>query len=102
LSSCIGRTGLPGGEVVFDYLNPIASVDDARRCEAMHALEIKVARAGESIVSRFATPALLKKLSEFGFARIEDFGPQELADLIAPGSPRPASNVGGRIVVAGV
>jgi methyltransferase (TIGR00027 family) len=94
--------GLPGGEVAFDYSNPIASVDDAGRREAMKALETKVARAGENIVSRFATPALHKKLSELGFTRIRDYGPQELAELIAPGSPRPASNVGGRIVVAAV
>lgn len=94
--------GLPGGEVVFDYSNPIASVEDARRRAAMETLEAKVARAGEHIVSRFATPALHEKLAALGFTRINDFGPQELAALIAPGSPRPASNIGGRIVVAAV
>ena len=45
--------GLPGGEVAFDYSNPIASVDDARRREAMKALEMKVARAGENIAFAF-------------------------------------------------
>ena len=89
--------GLPGGEVVFDDSNPIVSVDDARRCAAMNALEMKVASAGEIIVSRFATSALHKKLTELGSTRIEDFGPQELADLFAPGAPRPASNRAGAL-----
>ena len=73
--------GLPGGaEVVFDYGEPADGLS-GRAAEAHRELAERVAAAGEPLRTRFAPEALHALLGELGFARLEDCGAVELAEL---------------------
>jgi methyltransferase (TIGR00027 family) len=89
---------LPGGaHVVFDYVNPAASVTEPGRRAAHEALAARVAAAGESIRNRFETDALRVRLRALGFREVEDFGWAEIAARFFPG--RPVSSGGGAHVL---
>jgi methyltransferase (TIGR00027 family) len=85
--------GLSGGaHVVFDYINPTASVTEPARRAAHEAVAARVAAAGESIRNHFDTDALHVRLKALGFRDVEDFGWAEIAARFFPG--RPASSGG--------
>ena len=81
---------LPGGsEVVFDYVNPAASVAPASRA-ANQALAERVAAAGEHFQSYFDTAPLCTKMSTTGFRHVDDIGPEKIAARFYPESERAA------------
>jgi methyltransferase (TIGR00027 family) len=92
--------GLPGGgEVVFDYVNPAASVAAASRA-ANQALAERVAAAGERFQSDFDTAPLCAKMSATGFRHVDDVGPDRIAARFYPESERAAPARGGHIMQA--
>jgi methyltransferase (TIGR00027 family) len=92
--------GLPGGaEVVFDYVNPAASIEPAGRA-AHQALAERVAALGERIQSYFDTEWLCSKLSGIGFRHVDDIGPAQLAARFFPEAERSAPARGGHIMRA--
>jgi methyltransferase (TIGR00027 family) len=94
--------GLPGGgEVVFDYVNPAASVAPAGRI-AHQALAERVAALGERIQSYFDTERLRAELSAIGFGHVDDIGPERLAARFFPEAERSATARGGHIMHAAV
>ena len=91
---------LPDGEVVFDYANPPEMIADPAMREHHKALAERVAAAGESFQSFFATPALHDRLRELGFSEIEDLGPNEIAARFFPDRASPARANGGHVIRA--
>jgi methyltransferase (TIGR00027 family) len=92
--------GLPGGgEVVFDYVNPAASIALAGRM-AHQALVERVAAVGERIQSYFDTERLRAELSAMGFGHVDDSGPERLAARFFPEAERSAPARGGHIMHA--
>jgi methyltransferase (TIGR00027 family) len=92
--------GLPGGgEVVFDYVNPAASIAPAGRI-AHQALAERVAAAGERFRSYFDTERLRAELSAIGFGHVDDVGPERLAARFFPESERSAPTRGGHVMHA--
>jgi methyltransferase (TIGR00027 family) len=92
--------GLPGGaDVVFDYVNPAASIEPAGRA-AHQALAARVAALGETIRSYFDTGRLCSELSAIGFHRVDDVGPAQLAARFFPEAERSAPGRGGHVMHA--
>jgi methyltransferase (TIGR00027 family) len=86
--------GLSGGaHVVFDYINPTASVIEPAQRAAHEAVAARVAAAGESIRNHFDSDVLHVRLKALGFCDVEDFGWAEIAARFFPG--RPVSSSGG-------
>jgi methyltransferase (TIGR00027 family) len=91
---------LPGGaEVVFDYVNPAASLAPAGRA-AHQALAERVASVGESIQSYFDTERLCAELRGIGFGAVDDIDPTRLAARFFPEAERSAPARGGHILHA--
>ena len=91
---------LPGGaEVVFDYVNPAASVAVASRA-ANQALAERVAAAGERFQSYFDTAPLCAKMRSIGFRHVNDIGPEKIAARFFPESERAAPTRGGHVMHA--
>jgi methyltransferase (TIGR00027 family) len=88
-----------GAEVVFDYVNPAASVAAASRA-AHQALAARVAAVGESLQSYFDTAALCTKLGATGFRRVDDVSPETIAARFYPASERATPARGGHIMYA--
>lgn len=78
--------GLRGGaHVVFDYVNPPASMTEPGR-RAMHeTLIARVAAVGENIRNHFDSDVLRGLLMALGFRDVEDFGWAEIASRFLPG-----------------
>jgi methyltransferase (TIGR00027 family) len=92
--------GLPGGgEVVFDYVNPAASIAPAGRI-AHQALAERVAAAGERFRSYFDTERLRAELRAIGFGHVDDVGPERLAARFFPEGERSAPTRGGHVMHA--
>ncbi|NOJ42364.1 class I SAM-dependent methyltransferase [Bradyrhizobium australiense] len=87
-----------GAEVVFDYVNPAASIAPAGRA-AHQALAERVAAIGERIQSYFDTAPLCERMRATGFRQIRDIGPAELADRFFPDAEQSAPR-GGHIMHA--
>jgi methyltransferase (TIGR00027 family) len=86
-----------GGEVVFDYAVPRASIPPDQRI-AFDALTARVAAAGEPFLSAFDPTQLGKDLRAAGFAAINDV---TLGDILAKHFPQRArSDARGHIVHA--
>ena len=86
--------GVPGGaHVVFDYVNPTASIAGAASRAAHEALAARVAALGETLQCYFDSAELGARLAELGFRDIEDLGPGQIAERFFPG--RVASSSGG-------
>jgi methyltransferase (TIGR00027 family) len=91
---------LPGGsEVVFDYVNPAASVAPASRA-ANEALAERVAAAGERFQSYFDTVPLCAKMLATGFHHVDDVGPDRIAARFYPESERAGPARGGHVMHA--
>jgi methyltransferase (TIGR00027 family) len=91
---------LPGGaEVVFDYVNPAASMTPARSAEHQ-ALVTRVAALGETIKSHFDTDVLRAELTALGFRDVDDLGPAQIATRFYPERANLSSRSGGHIVHA--
>ena len=90
-----------GGEVAFDYANPVADLADEASRQAHEILAARAAAAGEPLRTSFATSALHEKLRALGFRRIEDLGPDEIAARFFPGRAVPSRESGGHVVLAG-
>ena len=88
-----------GSEVVFDYVNPAASIAPASRA-ANQALAERVAAAGERFQSYFDTAPLCAKMSATGFRHVDDIGPDRIAARFFPESERAAPARGGHIMHA--
>jgi methyltransferase (TIGR00027 family) len=83
--------GLPGGaHVVFDYVNPTASVADPERRAAHEALSARVAAIGESIRNHFDSAVLHVRLKALGFREVEDLGWAEISARFFPGRATPS------------
>jgi methyltransferase (TIGR00027 family) len=91
---------LPGGEVVFDYANPVETIADPASRELHERLSQRVAAAGEAFRSYFETPALHEKLRALGFGEIEDLGPNRIAARYFPERAAPGRTSGGHVVRA--
>jgi methyltransferase (TIGR00027 family) len=79
---------LPGGaHVVFDYVNPPASVIDPDRRAEHEALAARVAAIGESIRNHFDSAELHVQLKALGFRNVEDLGWAEISARFFPGRP---------------
>jgi methyltransferase (TIGR00027 family) len=90
--------GLPGGaHVVFDYVNPTASIAEPGPRAAHESLSARVAALGEAIQCRFDTEQLRARLAALGFRETEDLGPGQIAARFFPG--RVASSGGGAHVL---
>ncbi|MFZ1962888.1 MAG: SAM-dependent methyltransferase [Roseiarcus sp.] len=94
-----------GGEVVFDYSNPAASIAEGGWRRGHEIVTARAAAAGEPLQTFFATPALHERLRELGFRRIEDLGPDQIAARFvserAASSRASGGHVGGHVVLAG-
>ena len=90
-----------GGEVVFDYANPAASIAEGGWRRGHEIVSARAEAAGEPLRSAFATPALHEKLRERGFRSIEDLGPNEIAARFFPERAAPSRENGGHFVLAG-
>jgi methyltransferase (TIGR00027 family) len=90
-----------GGEVVFDYANPAASIAEGGWRRGHEIVSARAEAAGEPLRSAFATPALHEKLRELGFRSIEDLGPNEIAARFFPERAAPSRENGGHFVLAG-
>ncbi len=91
---------LPGGtEVVFDYVNPAASIAPAGRA-AHQALADQVASVGEKLQCYFDTERLCAELRGIGFRHVDDIEPTRLAVLFFPEAERSAPGRGGHIMHA--
>jgi len=91
---------LPGkADVVFDYVNPAASIPAAGRT-AHQALAARVAAAGERFQSYFDTPALCAKMNAAGFRHVDDIGPAEVATRFFPEAEQMAPTRGGHVMHA--
>jgi len=89
-----------GGEVVFDYSDPPASLEP--ETHASHqARAARVAALGEPFLSYFEPPDLRAELAGLGFDHIEDLGPRELVARHFPSAPAgPRSDRGGHVLFA--
>jgi len=76
-----------GGEVVFDYSDPVATLGSEAR--AAHAARAdRVAALGEPFLTYFEPAELHAELTALGFDRIDDLGPRALIErYIRPGAP---------------
>lgn len=91
---------LPGGaDVVFDYVNPAASIPAAGRT-AHQALAARVAAAGERFQSYLDTSTLCARMSAAGFRHVEDIGPVEIAARFFPEAEQTAPTRGGHVMHA--
>jgi methyltransferase (TIGR00027 family) len=92
--------GLAGGaEVVFDYVNPEASIAPAGRA-AHQALAERVAGSGESMQSYFDTAPLCERMRAAGFRHVDDIGPDRISARFFPESERAGPARGGHIMYA--
>lgn len=88
-----------GAEVMFDYVNPAASIAPAAR--AVHqTLADRVAALGERMQSYFDTAPLRARMRETGFRRVDDIGPSEIATRFFPEAERTAPTRGGHLMHA--
>ena len=93
--------GLPGGgEIVFDYANPIDSIADQAFRASHETLASSVRKAGETLQTFFDTAELVEKIGVLGFRDIEDFGPNEIAARFYPERVRPSRVNGAHILRA--
>jgi methyltransferase (TIGR00027 family) len=90
-----------GGEVVFDYSNPAASIAEGGWRRGHEIVTARAAAAGEPLRTSFATPALHEKLRELGFRSIEDLGPDEIMARFFPERAARSRENGGRFALAG-
>lgn len=88
-----------GAGVVFDYVNPPASVAPAGRA-ANQALAERVAAAGERFQSYFDTAQLSAKMRATGFRFVDDIAPERIAARFFPESERAAPTRGGHVMHA--
>lgn len=88
-----------GSEVVFDYVNPPASIAPAGRA-ANQALAERVAAAGERFRSYLDTAQLCAKIRAAGFRDVNDIGPEKIAARFFPESERAAPTRGGHVMHA--
>jgi methyltransferase (TIGR00027 family) len=90
-----------GGEVVFDYSDPPATLaHEARAAQAERARQ--VASVGEPFLTYFEPADLHAELAARGLSQIEDLGPQALVSrYFRPGAePDPARTRGGHVLFA--
>jgi methyltransferase (TIGR00027 family) len=66
-----------GGEIAFDYVEPVAGGADAQRL-AHEALAARVAAVGEPFRCELEPAALAADLRRLGFSTVEDLGPEDL------------------------
>ena len=92
--------GLPNGaHVVFDYGDPPASLlPEMRASHDQRAA--RVAELGEAWLNYFEADSLRVKLLGFGFRKIEDLGPRQIASTYFPSRAIAAPEKGGHIVHA--
>jgi methyltransferase (TIGR00027 family) len=89
---------VPGGEVVFDYTNPVAQVPEQARADRA-ALSARVAELGEPLQTGWDTDELHGLLREVGFTEIEDLGRPEIRSRYL-GLPPGTEGGGGHVVRA--
>ena len=88
-----------GAAVIFDYVNPAASVAPAAR--AVHqSLADRVAALGERMQTYLDTAPLCARMREVGFRHVEDIGPSEIAARFFPEAERAAPTRGGHLMHA--
>jgi hypothetical protein len=85
--------------VIFDYVNPAASVAPAARA-AHQSLADRVAALGERMQTYLDTAPLCARMREVGFRHVEDIGPAEIAARFFPEAERAAPTRGGHLMHA--
>jgi len=95
--------GLPGGgEVVFDYSDPVETlVAEARDAHLQRAS--RVAALGEPFLTYFDPAELHAELARLGFEQIDDLGPRALVERhMRPGTPPDPARAdrGGHVIFA--
>ena len=84
--------------VVFDYSDPPETLSQEAR--ARHDLRAKhVADLGEEMRSYFKAEEIRAKLMAFGFSKVDDFGPAQIADRYFAGRGH-TSDRGGHFILA--
>lgn len=104
IDATLGLIGaLPGGgEVVFDYSDPVATLGPEARASHTQRAQ-RVAALGEPFLTYFEPADLHAELTRLGFDRVDDLGPRALVErYIRPGaSPDPArADRGGHVIFA--
>jgi methyltransferase (TIGR00027 family) len=68
----------PGGEVVFDYGQPVSAFPEGHRRSLQLARAQRAADVGEPWLTRFDPPELAAMLRDLGFDELEDLGPAQI------------------------
>ena len=70
---------VPGGEVVFDYGEPLSAFAKGEARARQVARARRVAAMGEPWITRFASAELAAALRDLGFNALEDLGPAQIS-----------------------
>jgi len=99
----LGELGrFPGGaEVVFDYVNPAHTIEDARLRAHRDGLAAHVAASGEPFRCALDTEALHARARVVGFTEFEDLDIAALFARYLPAAPAPKPGPGGHVVRMG-
>lgn len=88
-----------GAHVMFDYSNSPDSY--SQRARAAYDMRANgAAKWGETFVTHFETQTIHDKLKSVGYSRIEDFGPQQIAERFYPESANSVSKKGSHVLHA--
>jgi methyltransferase (TIGR00027 family) len=70
---------VPGGEVVFDYGEPLSAFPDGEARARQAARAERAAAMGEPWITRFVPAELAAALQQLGFDELEDLGPAQIS-----------------------
>jgi methyltransferase (TIGR00027 family) len=87
-----------GADVVFDYVNPSATIDDVESRRAFEALASRAAELDEPFRGALDTLALHERARTLGFVEIEDLDRAVLGARYLPRIPPPKPGRGAHIV----
>jgi len=91
--------GSPGGEVVFDYSEPLENYSVERRVNVA-AIAARTAAMGEPWLSYFDPVALAQDLRKHGFDELEDLGLGDIARYFGSPKQEGAAEAGPHVIRA--
>jgi methyltransferase (TIGR00027 family) len=93
--------GLPGGgEIVFDYSDPPATLEGPEQQAAQAVRAERVAQMGEPWLTYFSAEELAAELGALGFGQIEDLDPVAVAERYFGVPPGQGRRRGGHLIRA--